>query len=297
MKLIIFLPLLITSLAFSQIKEMNTIKKELIGQINDKDDELVSLQKWEDNTIVIFYKDLKYQRIIEFKNFSFKDEAGAFDYLYNTLLDGIKSKENFEKSLELPDDILRLKFYKKMGKGYVDIWVQSKATGSIIGEMTWMDETRLNQLFGKELPTTLNNSQSKWETLTMNFSFTLYYRFVRIDGVLFFETKIMRSKGISGISFTVKEGKELALNLDNGDSLTLYNYSDSETCTGCGSVGLNGSSGPGINLLYELSNEYFEMLKNNNVISMKLATDDETLEHDLKEKKQREFKSILSEIK
>src|SRR5690606_20656520 len=141
---------LIYSVGHSQIKEIEDIKKESIGSFKEMGIEKIKLEKWNDNLIVFLYQDQKFKQLTEYKSFEFKDEDGALNLLYNTLLYGIQLKEKSEKSLELPNDILILKFDKMMGKGYVEIFVQNKNIPDIIGQVIWMDEKRLKKVFDKE---------------------------------------------------------------------------------------------------------------------------------------------------
>lgn len=150
MKLHLLLFILIYSFTNGQIKEMENIQKELIGSFKEMGTEKIKLERWDDDYIVFFYRDEKFKQISEYKSFDFKDENGALDLLYNALLTGIQAKEKSEKSLELPNDILRLKFGKTMGTGYVEIFVQNKNVPNIIGQVIWMDEKRLNKVFGKK---------------------------------------------------------------------------------------------------------------------------------------------------
>jgi len=147
-KLLLFTMIMICEISFGQIKQMDEVKKERIGQIKDLSNEVISLERWNDGLIVFQYIDQKYSKITDFKSFSFLDVDGALDSFYNTLLDGIKAKEKKEINLELPDDILTLKFGKMMGKGYVEIYHNSKS--GVSGVVQWMDEKRLNKVFGRK---------------------------------------------------------------------------------------------------------------------------------------------------
>lgn len=141
--------LFICSFAFGQIKEMKTPEKVLIGSHKEMGTEYIKIERWDENLIFVLYKDMNYQ-IAEYKSFEFEDQDGAFDTLYNKLIEGISSGEKSESSLELPNHILRLKFDKSFGKSFVEIYVQNKNIPSIIGKMLWLDEKRVNKIFGKQ---------------------------------------------------------------------------------------------------------------------------------------------------
>lgn len=146
----LYILLFISSFTLGQIKEAESIEKIEIGSIRDMSSDVVKMERWGENEYVIFYQDQKFKQITDYKSFHFKDVDGTLDSFYNTLFEGIKSKEKIEKTLELPDDILTLKFGKMMGSGYVEIYHSPKNAPNVVGVVQWIDEKRLNKLFGKD---------------------------------------------------------------------------------------------------------------------------------------------------
>lgn len=148
-KLLLFTVVTLCGIAFGQIAEKPEIKKELIGKVYQDSKRYARLERWNENTIVCFYTNTKYAYITDVDSFTFNDEDGSLNQLYEILLAGIKAGEKTEKTLELPDVNLYLKFDKALGKGFVEISVQDKNVPSIIGYMVWLNEKKLNKLFGK----------------------------------------------------------------------------------------------------------------------------------------------------
>lgn len=149
MRNLTLLILLFTSISYSQITQVKTSKSELIGKIGVIGETWLECNK-NGNTYTFTYKDMKFQHLTEYKSFSFEDVDNAFDNLYNTILSGLESKPEDDITLELPNDIVWLKFKKTMGVISVEFWHSVNKNADIIGVSTWMNKKKLAKLFGKK---------------------------------------------------------------------------------------------------------------------------------------------------
>ena len=147
MKKLIFL-FLVSTTCFSQIKKVETEKSIDIGKIGAMGQTWIECTK-SGNTYTFLYQDLKYQQITEYKSFSFEDVDNAFDNLYETMLNGLENKPNEDIMLELPNDIIWLKFKKSFGKTTVEFWHAVNKNSDVLGYSVWMDKKRLAKVFGK----------------------------------------------------------------------------------------------------------------------------------------------------
>lgn len=141
------------------------------------------------------------------------------------------------------------------------------------------------------------NKETEWETLNNGGKgFTLYYRFVKENDVFTLEAKLAIYKGVKQLPFTVSENKKIIFKLKDGNLVELLNNRYSETCVGCGAVGLTGSNALGAKMYYSLDKESIESLLSSNVESVKIYTDDDSYENIIKQKKYEEFNLRLTEI-
>lgn len=123
--------------------------------------------------------------------------------------------------------------------------------------------------------------RTSWELLcfSMKNNFTSYFRISRINEYNYFDLKLM----IGGI-FSIDKDQEIMFKLDNEDIVKLLNLKYEVTCKGCGAIGLSGSNVQGINVSYTLDEEQFEMLKNHEVVKVRIFTNDGYVEGDTKRK-------------
>lgn len=299
MKKLLILFAIIPIFGFSQIKEMEEVKRETIGNYYKGSTDLVTLERWSDNKIVVFYKNTDFKQISDYDSFSFLDVDNSLEMLYKTLIDGLNSNQDFEKSLELPDVILRLYFFKELGISNVQIRVQNKKVGSIIKTMTVLNEDAINKIFGKVDSINKTYSKdlySKWMTFNSGFKHSVYSRFSRINNTNFIEFKIMIFGGLNGKEFSISNGKKVIFFDENNKAIELYHNEDRRTCYGCGATGLSGSAAPGIHVVYELKEDELKDISQNKIVKYLIQTDDEIIENELKPKKQEEFKKNLQTI-
>lgn len=134
---------LFTIVTSAQIKEIKTEKSTKIGQINIGGMFFMDCQLYNDNLYVFNFRDLKYQKIVEIKSFSFKNLQNDFDKFYMLISKGISTKDESEKSIKLPDGTVVLNFKKKkVSFHFVD------ENGSI-GISQYFNQKQIDNLFDK----------------------------------------------------------------------------------------------------------------------------------------------------
>ena len=96
MKKIFILVLLIPHFSFGQITKQEKSDVVEVGAAKNFGVEIAQMNKIPGNPDYYFitYNNLKYQVLNESESFGFKDVDGAFDFLYTTIVDGFKNKEN-----------------------------------------------------------------------------------------------------------------------------------------------------------------------------------------------------------
>ncbi|MDM1073643.1 hypothetical protein HX001_14230 [Empedobacter brevis] len=297
MKKLLILFVIIPIFGFSQISERKQSEIVHIGKYNKGLTDYVMLERWNDNEIVVRFKNVKYEVITDYESFSFKDVDGAYDYFYKTLAEGTTSLFQSEKTLELPDEIIYINFQGSPLDMNANISVQSRTLNSKIDKLIPLNYNAINSIFGKGV---LEKPKFQKETDYTTFNLTtrnsVYSRIIKYDEKLFLHLRFMMFKSLSNIPTTILKGGKTTIILDNGDSIVLLNDRKIESCLGCGSIGLSGSSTYGINTVYELSNDNINKLRNNKIVKYSIETEDGLIENELKPKKQEEFKKNLQTI-
>lgn len=143
------LVLLIATTTVAQISKIETPERILIGLTKILGTPQITIEKSND-TYIFTYKDVNYQQLNEYKSFSFKDEDGAFESLYEMIVEGLKSPPKEDIMLELPNDIVWLHFSKSMGKPYVEFHHAVDKHVEVLGKSTWLNKKKLDKLFGKK---------------------------------------------------------------------------------------------------------------------------------------------------
>lgn len=121
--------------------------------------------------------------------------------------------------------------------------------------------------------------KSSWQKLIWSGKGVAYFRINEFNNVKFFDFKFFNRQ-----VFSIDKGDKIMLKLDNGEFVTLLNNKFTITCTGCGSIGLNGSGVQGINVLYRLNEEDLKNLQQNKVEKIRFYTSKGYSEHKIKEK-------------
>ncbi|OCK53205.1 hypothetical protein BA768_01220 [Chryseobacterium sp. CBo1] len=149
-KLLVFLAVTISPLSICQIKDVSHLqdKCETVGKVAPMGSFMGEVEKCSDNLIKFSYRDLKFSSIINIKRFSFEDKDGALDYLYITLIKGLDELPEEDKVLQLPNDLLLIKFKKTFGVPVATIYHTNNA--SVLGVTQSFTKKQIDKLFGKE---------------------------------------------------------------------------------------------------------------------------------------------------
>ena len=135
--------------------------------------------------------------------------------------------------------------------------------------------------------------RTSWDGLTriggLNDSFT---RLEKIEDTYWLNLKMMSSNVNS-----INKDAELMLMTVTDSIVTLYNHEFQITCTGCGSIGLVGSSGQGFNISFLISEDKVEYLMKNAVKKIRIYTTDGYIDKEVPEKNQKKFMKQLELIK
>lgn len=108
---------------------------------------IVKLEKCE-NFCTIYYKDISYRHINEYKHFTFEDVDNALENLYTMIIEGFNNPPKERIMLELPEHYLYLSFPSELGVYFFQFDVQTKKS-NISSYSTKMSKRQVNKLFGK----------------------------------------------------------------------------------------------------------------------------------------------------
>jgi hypothetical protein len=117
--------------------------------------------------------------------------------------------------------------------------------------------------------------RTSWESLNKSNKkepATVYFNFSKMNDRYYLNLKILIYTGLRLQAFHIDKDEELILKLDNNEYVDLYNYQYAKSCDGCGSVGLRGSLGEGIEVTYLLRTEELESFQNNKVVRIRIFT-------------------------
>jgi len=121
--------------------------------------------------------------------------------------------------------------------------------------------------------------RTSWEKLVFELDLTAYFRISKINDIFYFDLKAMDQS-----VFSIAEGQEIMFKLKNGKIIKLNNLEYALTCTGCGAIGYAGSGGIGIKVSYEISKEFLDLLRANQVEKIRIYTSKGYIEKEIKEK-------------
>lgn len=142
--------------------------------------------------------------------------------------------------------------------------------------------------------------KTSWETLNKSNPkepATVYYRLTYFNNSYYLDVKMLIYAGIRLQSFYIDRDEEFIIKLDNGEIITLYCYTRTESCQGCGSTGLLGSSGEGIYVIYPIDESDLEMLKEHKIVKLRIFTSEGYADCDIKGKDSAKFKRAVNLIK
>lgn len=149
MNKLFYLLILLSSFTFAQIKVVDPVKKETIGEIAPMGQLHIKVVKYPDtNEYTFIYSDAKFTKITDLKSFTFKDEDNAFENLYKMIIDGLAKPPKESIMLELPDSFIWLDYVKALGTSNVRIG-HSVGKTDVIGYSVWLTKKKVDKLFGK----------------------------------------------------------------------------------------------------------------------------------------------------
>lgn len=143
-KIITALTLLLSCMAFSQIKVLPTTPLEKLGRVGTND---VYVQK-EGSQYTFFYKNIENKEDESIRNFTFKNVENDFENFYKIIVDGFNANPIYDIKLELPNDYVWLHYTKTTSKLGVQFMTTNKVTQST-GVSEVMSVEDVKKLFEK----------------------------------------------------------------------------------------------------------------------------------------------------
>lgn len=129
--------------------------------------------------------------------------------------------------------------------------------------------------------TKVKKVSTKWENFTMKMLISGYQRLVLKDDARYLNFKCMVNGGT--VESIDKDDKFMFI-LKNDSVITLYSAYSEVACKGCGAIGFAGSTGYGLNLMFRISDEDYEVFKNYEVKKFRLYLNDGFVESEMNEK-------------
>ena len=134
---------------YSQISVGESIKTEIIGKTKNGA-YTMECQKF-GNSYTFFFRNMKYQNIVDMESFSFKDIDNAFENLYQILTSDLDNPpENCVRVIHLQDGTLNIEYSsctKGVVNGYLKFNVHIK--GKPYAYTNWYNRKKIDKLFGK----------------------------------------------------------------------------------------------------------------------------------------------------
>ncbi|SHI65013.1 hypothetical protein [Flavobacterium terrae] len=143
-KIITAFAILLSCMAFSQIKVLPTTPLERLGRVGTND---VYIQK-EGTQYTFFYKNIENKDDESIRNFTFKNIDNDFENFYKIIMDGFNANPIYDIKLELPNDYVWLHYTKTTSKLTVQFMTTNKVTSSTgVSEMMTIEDVK--KLFEK----------------------------------------------------------------------------------------------------------------------------------------------------
>lgn len=140
--LLITLTLFIAGQLMSQITTTTSEKPVLIGKVQYFD------CTKSDDMYIFTYRDLKYTHITETKSFSLSEDD--FNAFYDVIQKGFDEVPKEDVTIETPDDIFKLKYYKSLGVINLRIFHIVNKNADVIGITKYLTKKATIKLFGKK---------------------------------------------------------------------------------------------------------------------------------------------------
>lgn len=139
--LIVFL----SNVSFAQMKVYDTDKGEQIGVFKTMGTMYAELIKYDD-VVVFTYRDEKFEKLDNYKKFSFY--YSDIDTLYSLFIDFNNVKKGDSKTVELDNgDTLTFEYKKMLGKTYAKVFHHENS--GVTGLLRYMTNKQIDRLFDK----------------------------------------------------------------------------------------------------------------------------------------------------
>lgn len=113
----------------------------------------------------------------------------------------------------------------------------------------------------------------KIETTTERLAFDGTWT-LHVSGVKFGNTKLLHFNALiekyRNRFYSISEGQKIMLKLQNDSVVSLSAAKYTQSCKGCGSVNIVGSSAEGISVLYHIDDKAAALLKENSVVKIRI---------------------------
>lgn len=143
-KLLILCSFLVSLTAFSQIK---VLQNEGLIEIG-KDNAVGLYKNKKQNKYTINYQDLNAGNLNTFRSFSFLDLNNDVAELYKLITDSFIDMPNQPIKLELPNDIIELKFEKSLGQPVVQFVQYFNKNQKYVGKSQFLNRKQIDNIFG-----------------------------------------------------------------------------------------------------------------------------------------------------
>ena len=143
-KLLLLCSFLVSFSAFSQIK---VIQNEGLIEIG-KDNAVGLYKNKKQNKYTINYQDLNAGNLNTFRSFSFLDLNADVEELYKLITDSFIDMPTQPIQIELPNDIIELKFEKSIGQPTVQFIQYFNKNKKYIGKSQFLNKKQLDKVFG-----------------------------------------------------------------------------------------------------------------------------------------------------
>ncbi|GEJ46071.1 hypothetical protein [Chryseobacterium sp. ON_d1] len=146
-KIILIILFFIPYIFFSQIKEIEVRECNNIGTIS-QGVYFIKNEKCTDGNYKFTFRDFNYSHITINRFFEFKDIDGAYDKLFDSIINGFS---DIKKDLyfELPNQILIIKYSSTLGMKGFSFYIKDKKTGEE-GVSNIFSKNQAYKLFGKK---------------------------------------------------------------------------------------------------------------------------------------------------
>lgn len=143
MKKLNLLLFLLPIYSFTQIQVYEAKKTSKIGEVGNH-----SYISKTDNTYSVCFQDIKFTQLTNIKCFDFQDLDNDFENLYNMIIKGFDEKKEQRINLDLPNELVDIKFVKNMGIVSLQFSMINKNT-HIVSISPYYTRKQIDKLFGK----------------------------------------------------------------------------------------------------------------------------------------------------